>query len=96
MERILNTWKRRGIRPVFHMSDQAPGARRGKHADMVKELPPELLQIPKKFGIELDIEVEARNKEQAVLSLYEKYTTKTVVDGRVVEMEKMITVHGHS
>lgn len=68
--RIIATWK--GVIPVMHISEQGNG-RIGKHSDFIEEIPWYLLQAPEKYGINIDLEVEAKMKEQAIFKLYEKY-----------------------
>ena len=69
---ILETWARRGIKPKFHVSEQGSG-RIGHHSDFIEEIPEYLLEIPFKYGIEIDIMIEAKMKEKAIMKLYEKY-----------------------
>ena len=76
MKDILKTWKRRGIKPKFHVSEQAKGKRTGAHSDYIKNLPTYLLEIPKKYGFNIDIMIEAKKKELAIKRLYrdKRYT----------------------
>ena len=69
---ILETWKRRGIKPKFHVSEQGTG-RCGHHSDFIKTIPKYLLEIPKKYETPIDIMIEAKMKEQAIFQLYMKY-----------------------
>ncbi len=69
---ILKTWKKRGIKPKFHVSEQGSG-RIGHHSDFVEKLPNYLLEIPKKYKVNIDIMIEAKMKEQAIIKLYQKY-----------------------
>tara|TARA_B100001778_G_C18557387_1_gene616065 strand:- start:16 stop:990 length:975 start_codon:yes stop_codon:yes gene_type:complete len=69
---ILETWARRGIKPKFHVSEQGAG-RIGHHSDYIEEIPTYLLEIPSKYGVDIDIMIEAKMKEQAIFKLYEKY-----------------------
>jgi len=62
LRRVIATWG--ATRPKFHLSDQDPALRFGAHADMVKRIPDYLLRLR---GI--DIMIEAKCKEQAVLAL---------------------------
>jgi len=84
MSRILDTWRRVGKRPVFHLSEQAPGKRVGTHSDMVEAIPEKLLKLPDTHRVALDIDLESKKKEEAVLYLYNKYATRTTVDKRLV------------
>lgn len=68
MERIINTWKRRGIRVKMHISEQGEG-KIGHHSDYIEEIPEYVLEI--KEGI--DLMVEAKRKERAIERLKEKY-----------------------
>ena len=69
---ILESWKRKGIKPKFHVSEQGSG-RVGHHSDLIETIPDYLLEIPEKYGVEIDIMIEAKLKEQAIFKLYEKY-----------------------
>jgi UV DNA damage endonuclease len=72
MEAILNTWKRRGIKPKFHVSEQGSG-RTGHHSDYIEVIPDYLLEIPERYGCDIDIMIEAKKKELAIFKLYKKY-----------------------
>ena len=72
MQDILETWQRRGIKPKFHVSEQGSG-RCGHHSDYIEKIPTYLLEIPDKYGVEIDIMIEAKKKEQAIFKLYSKY-----------------------
>jgi len=69
---ILKSWTKKGIKPKFHVSEQGSG-RCGHHSDYIEEIPKYLLEIPKKYGIDIDIMIEAKHKELAIFKLYEKY-----------------------
>ena len=69
---ILYTWKRRNIKPKFHISEQGTG-RIGHHSDYIKTIPTYLLDIPIEYNTSIDIMIEAKKKEQAIFQLYEKY-----------------------
>lgn len=69
---ILNTWKRKQIKPKFHVSEQGSG-RCGHHSDYIEVIPNYLLNIPEKYNTHIDIMIEAKAKELAILKLYEKY-----------------------
>jgi len=72
MDAILKTWTRRGIKPKFHISEQGCG-KVGHHSDFIDTIPHYLLDIPFKFGISIDIMIEAKMKEQAISILHKKY-----------------------
>jgi len=96
---ILETWKRRNIKPKFHVSEQGAG-RCGHHSDYIETLPDFLLQIPKRFGVKIDIMIEAKMKEQAVLKLYKKYQRELGIPLRVnmhfpfIRLDKFICERG--
>lgn len=73
MPDILKSWTRRGIKPKFHISEQRENSRIGSHSDYVEVIPNYLLEIPEKYNIDIDIMIEAKEKEQAVFHLYELY-----------------------
>ena len=72
MQDILETWQKRGVKPKFHVSEQGSG-RCGHHSDYIEKIPSYLLEIPDKYGVEIDIMIEAKKKEQAIFKLYSKY-----------------------
>ncbi|KAJ7497786.1 UV-endonuclease UvdE-domain-containing protein [Mycena latifolia] len=63
-------WHRRGIKPKQHLSEARPGAvtlmERRAHADRCESLPVDLPD-------DMDLMIEAKDKEQAVLHLYRIY-----------------------
>ena len=69
---ILDTWKSSGIKPKFHVSEQGSG-KIGHHSDYIDILPEYLLEIPEKYGVHIDIMIEAKMKELSIQQLYEKY-----------------------
>ena len=69
---ILDTWKRRGIRVKMHISEQGKG-RIGHHSDYIEEIPDYILEIPSKYSTNIDVMIEAKRKEKAILKLYKKY-----------------------
>ena len=66
---VLDTWAKKGIRPKFHISEQGSG-KTGHHSDFITELPDYYLEIPEKYGVGVDVMVEAKMKEQAIFKLY--------------------------
>ena len=70
--KILQTWKKKNIKPKFHVSEQGSG-RCGHHSDYIENIPSYLLEIPGKYNVEFDILIEAKAKEQAIFKLYDKY-----------------------
>ncbi|KAI0761361.1 UV-endonuclease UvdE [Trametes elegans] len=76
IERANAIWHRKGIKPKQHLSSPCPGAEtvmeKRKHADRCYELPPELPD-------DMDLMVEAKDKEQAVLHLYRVYGLHPVI-----------------
>ncbi|PIL28869.1 hypothetical protein GSI_08915 [Ganoderma sinense ZZ0214-1] len=69
-------WHRKGIKPKQHLSEPCPGAEtvmeKRKHADRCKALPPDLPD-------DMDLMIEAKDKEQAVLHLYRIYDLHPVI-----------------
>lgn len=71
---IIETWLKLGRRPKFHLSEQNNDKRHvGAHSDYIKTFPQYYLDIPKKYNTGVDIMVEAKAKESAILDLYSKY-----------------------
>ncbi|KAI0078030.1 UV-endonuclease UvdE [Panus rudis PR-1116 ss-1] len=68
--RINAIWHRKGIKPKQHLSSPRPGAEtvmeKRAHADRCPELPAELPD-------DMDLMIEAKDKEQAVFHLYRIY-----------------------
>jgi UV DNA damage endonuclease len=69
----IETWLKKGLRPKFHISEQADDKNVGAHSDFIKEFPKYYLEIPQKYGIGIDIMIEAKAKEAAILDLYKRY-----------------------
>ena len=74
VEEILNTWSKRGIKPKFHISEQGSG-KIGHHSDYIENIPEYMIDIKEKYGVDIDIMIEAKQKERAIFKLYEKYNT---------------------
>ncbi|CDO70055.1 hypothetical protein BN946_scf184601.g8 [Trametes cinnabarina] len=76
IERINKIWHRKGIKPKQHLSSPCPGAEtvmeKRKHADRCPELPSELPD-------DMDLMIEAKDKEQAVFQLYRVYNLHPVI-----------------
>ena len=87
---VLKVWKKRGITPLFHLSESRDGitetdsltARRA-HSDYIKRLPEALLETLKETKIHLDI--EAKQKEQSVMRLYKIYNLYNVNEKYILE-----------
>ncbi|KAL0247098.1 UV damage endonuclease UvdE [Cryptococcus tetragattii IND107] len=74
--RIAEVWNRKGIKMKQHLSEPRPGAesimKRRAHADRCQTLPAELPD-------DVDLMIEAKDKEQAVFELYRIYGLEDVV-----------------
>lgn len=57
----------------MHVSEQAPNRRLGAHSDYVNTIPPQIFETIINFKTHIDLEIEAKMKEQAVLRLYDVY-----------------------
>jgi UV DNA damage endonuclease len=68
---VLETWGSR--RMVAHISEQKIGSRIGAHSDFIEKIPEYLLSIPRDLELSIDIEVEAKAKEEAIKYLSDKY-----------------------
>ncbi|OCF34435.1 UV damage endonuclease UvdE [Kwoniella heveanensis CBS 569] len=73
---IAEIWKKRGIPMKQHLSEPRPGAEsvmeRRAHADRCQNLPPDLPD-------DVDLMIEAKDKEQAVFELYRIYGLEDVI-----------------
>jgi UV DNA damage endonuclease len=63
---------RKNIKPKFHVSEQGSG-KIGHHSDYIEILPKYLLEIPEKYGVNIDIMIEAKMKELSIQKLYIRY-----------------------
>ncbi|RPD75940.1 UV-endonuclease UvdE [Lentinus tigrinus ALCF2SS1-7] len=76
IQRINAIWHRKGIKPKQHLSEPCPGAEtvmeKRKHADRCKSLPEHLPE-------DMDLMIEAKDKEQAVFHLYRVYNLHPVI-----------------
>jgi UV DNA damage endonuclease len=71
---IIKTWKMTGRdRILCHISNQRPDSKIGAHSDYIDILPDYFLNVYEKYGITIDIDIEAKAKEDAILDLYKKY-----------------------
>ncbi len=77
MPKIINSWGSRQIK--MHISEQARGSRFGTHAEFVKSVPDILLKFPQKYGIQLDLMIEAKFKEYAYFKIRQKYKAYSTV-----------------
>lgn len=68
---VIESWRDRKM--VCHISEQKEGGRVGAHSDFIKNIPDYFLSIPELYGVSVDIEVEAKAKEDAIFTLYDKY-----------------------
>lgn len=71
MPAVIDSWHKRGMIPSFHVSEQCDGGQVGKHSDYIDSIPRYLLDVGAKHHI--DIDIEAKMKEQAIFQLYTKY-----------------------
>lgn len=67
---IIDTW--RDVTPLLHISEQRPNARIGAHSDYIETIPDYIIETLQN-GTSLDMEVEAKMKEQAIFKLYQSY-----------------------
>ena len=68
---ILSSWKKRNIKPKFHISEQGAG-KCGHHSDYVEVIPDYLSEIPEKYKTNIDIMIEAKKKELSLQSIKKK------------------------
>jgi UV DNA damage endonuclease len=68
---VIKSWEGRTRPIVTHISNQGCG-KIGHHSDYITEFHNEFFEIVKKYSVDIDIEVEAKMKEQAILKLYEE------------------------
>ena len=87
MPRILETWKKRDIKPKFHLSEQSIDKRTGSHSVFIKEIPKEMLAIPEKYKVDIDIMIEAKGKEIAIGKLYKKYPNLKPLFAKDINLE---------
>lgn len=72
MVSIVRTWRKRKWRLKLHISEQDPHSNhKGSHSQLVEEIPKYVFQLAKQ--VPLDLMVEAKGKEKAVMHLREKY-----------------------
>ncbi|KAJ8651769.1 UV damage endonuclease UvdE [Lichtheimia ornata] len=83
---INETWHRKGIKPKQHYSESRPGAvsavERRAHSDRVMNLPPS--------SDDVDLMIEAKEKEQAVFQLYKLFDLYPVDDDVWIANKKII------
>jgi len=67
---ILLTWNKHAIKPKFHISEQDPSKRIGAHSKIVETIPHYFFDLYQN----IDLMIEAKDKEQAVFHLKNKYS----------------------
>lgn len=67
---IIESWGERQV--LMHVSEQGEG-KVGHHSDFINKIPDDLFNIIEDHGIHVDLEVEAKGKEEAIFKLYAKY-----------------------
>lgn len=83
LDEVVATW--RGCTPVMHIASQAPDKRIGAHSDFIQEIPGHFFDLADRNGIIIDIEVEAKMKELAILKLFAKHKGTVLEEyGRVL------------
>jgi UV DNA damage endonuclease len=87
LDRIIAIWRRRGIKPKCHWSNQKIGARKGTHDDYIDHIPQKILDFCVKYGV--DMMCECKMKERCALKLLQKHFIKieTPVDGGKMRVE---------
>lgn len=77
---VCDTWK---DRVLMHISEQGSG-KIGHHSDFIETIPEELLNYERNNpSLIIDLEVEAKMKEQAIFKLYTKYPHLKINDSVV-------------
>jgi UV damage endonuclease UvdE len=76
IERIIAIWRRRGIKPKCHYSEQADGMRTGTHSDYISEIPEDILKVCVKYDI--DIMCECKQKQACMIPLLTKHFDKHI------------------
>lgn len=79
LNRILNTWSKRKNRMKIHISEQNPDGRKGNHSDYITFLPEWITKFPKRYMQGIDVMIEAKKDELALLALYKKYKRLRIV-----------------
>jgi UV DNA damage endonuclease len=69
---IITSWKKRTIK--MHISEQHPHAPLASHSDYIATLPDFMLKFCSKYKRSLDLMIEAKAKELAVMRLRKKYS----------------------
>lgn len=81
MDRIVGTWRARGIKPKCHYSEQKEGTRDGAHSDSVVEIPSEILRYAVMHGI--DIMLEVKDKDVCTRAVLERQFRQIERDGLI-------------
>ena len=74
LDRSLAVWKKRGIRPKYHVSEQQPERRIGTHSHYLNNMPQPLLDRQDQFPDEpFDIMLECKQKDLALAKVLKLY-----------------------
>ncbi len=69
LKNAMKTWKKKDGLPLTHYSEQKKGGRKGSHSETIDLI--EFANFLKKVnGLDFDVELEVKDKEQSVLKVY--------------------------
>jgi UV DNA damage endonuclease len=74
LERAYESYRKLNKVPLFHVSSQKEGARVGAHSDYINEFPIILKELAERADTPIYVDVEAKNKEQAIFDLRKRYS----------------------
>ena len=66
LESVFKVWTDKGVRPLCHLSTSKTGAQFRAHSDYIDMTQP---YVTRALGLDVDLEIEAKAKDLAVLSL---------------------------
>ena len=81
LERSAAIWRKRGIQPKFHWSNQDPTARVGTHGKCIGPIPREILDACLACGA--DLMIEAKDKDTCVLGVLRDQFRSVTSSGRI-------------
>lgn len=72
LDEVVDSWGDRGV--LCHISEQRPGSKVGAHSDYISKLPDYYLNFTEKYNRDFWLDIEAKEKEAAILSLYQTHS----------------------
>ena len=83
LPRVIAIWRKRGIKPKCHLSEQKPQSRDGAHGDCICSIPKDIVKFILENGVDIMLEVKLKDECLRNIIAMQFHTTKDD-QGRVI------------